>query len=167
MCPTDSSSTRKRSADCIALGIFTAVPRRESKRRLASRDAASSPRQSSSTSNYTMPSVVSTLDMTKPSVTVKLPLNHFSMPRAVTYTDFEPLPLRSQNNDITGIIMQNEESELFAALFAPPTPLQDKCMPDILGSFEVAAFALRFNVGSSRTSSSVAANALLSASIRR
>jgi hypothetical protein len=166
MSQTDSSYTRKRSADCTAVGIFTAVPRRESKRRLASRDATFSSLQSSSTSKNTVPSIVSDLDMTNPSATIQLSLNHSSMPRAVTYTDFEPLPLKSQNNDIADILMQSEESELFMALFAHPDPLQEAYMPEILGSYNVAAFALRFNVGSSRTSSSVAANALLSASIR-
>jgi hypothetical protein len=154
MSQTDSSYTRKRSADCTVVGIFTAVPRRESKRRLASRDAASSPLQSSNTSNNMMPSIVSDLDMTRPSATIQLSLNHSSMPRALTYTDFEPLRLESQNNDISDTLTQNEDSELFAVV-------------ELLRSYEVAAFALRFNVGSSRTSSSIAANALLSASIRR
>jgi hypothetical protein len=140
------------------VGIFTDVPRRDSKRRLASK-----PEQSEPSEQPVMPwRIVSDLDTTTNQST---PTQHSlsdnsSLPRTVTSIDMEPLPLERQcaneNDPLT-----KHDSELFEALFAqqPLEPHQE--------SYEVVVFALRFNVGSSPNSASIAANAFLSSSICR
>jgi hypothetical protein len=148
---------RKRSADCNADGIFTAVPMRESKRRLAIRDA--SQEQSTTASTQIIPSVVSDEDMALHSLLLKAE-KHIGLSRTVSEHKLSQCPDFDRYCDLFGASYSAQ----------PVEPRQDPpahrlfAFSDILKRHEVAAFALRFNVGSSFNSSSTAANALLSAS---